>query len=194
MPRTALSRGHQHPLHLLFRPPTQGSTCCDPCRLQIHHCCYKCSKNCDFVLHPWCFTKQLVTNSERKWRKRDMAWAVTKLVARRAFKLLPLDDLGEVMDGLLNGSEDLPDINDIFQALFSGNTDVADGTNSCIFDEITIDDLRDCFIGSDNPLQAEFVSLFHAHLEGMAAGETSASSKLLSTDSNNGSTKKEPAS
>ncbi|XP_049935707.1 uncharacterized protein LOC116260580 isoform X2 [Nymphaea colorata] len=122
------------------------------------------------------------------------AWAVTKLVARRAFKLLPLDDLGEVMDGLLNGSEDLPDINDIFQALFSGNTDVADGTNSCIFDEITIDDLRDCFIGSDNPLQAEFVSLFHAHLEGMAAGETSASSKLLSTDSNNGSTKKEPAS
>ncbi|KAF3779507.1 hypothetical protein EJ110_NYTH23884 [Nymphaea thermarum] len=199
MPRTASSRGHQHPLHLLFRPPTQGSTCCDACRLQIHHSCYKCSTNCDFVLHP--LTEESVSRCLFASVTQEsispailQAWAVTKFVARGAFKLLPSDYLGEVMDGLLNGSEDRPEINDIFRALFSGNTHVVDGTNSCIFDEITIDDLRDCFNGTDDPLQAEFVSLFHAHMEGMAAGETSVTSKPLSTNSNNGSTKKEPAS
>ncbi|XP_049935562.1 uncharacterized protein LOC126410377 [Nymphaea colorata] len=184
MPRTARSRGRQHPLRLLFRPPTQGSICCDACRLQIHHCCYKCSKNCDFALHRGCLEKheQPATKSKKKWTKEKMLWEVTKRVARKVSVHLLLDAFGgwgEVVDVLFFGPEDLAFLCDCFDNLpvdtiFPGGNGDFSG-----LDVVTVDDLPDCIDEADDSLLRKAVKLLRKYMA------SSSATKPPSTSSSN---------
>ncbi|CAN6481562.1 unnamed protein product [Victoria cruziana] len=162
MPLKTSSHAHRHSLQLLFRPVVQGRTHCDVCLRRIDRCCYRCS-SCDFDAHPGCLFK-------KKKKERDFG-KFAKLIARKAAMHLLFDafgGLGELMDGLIFGLEDLGDVAESLSGL-EDLGDVADGLSLPHF-------RPKLHGGNDDVTTAEFISLLLEHMEAIVSEDAPSSS------------------
>ncbi|XP_049935678.1 uncharacterized protein LOC126410405 [Nymphaea colorata] len=175
MPQVVRCPAHHHPLHLSYSPPSERSTYCDVCRLQIHYCCYSCScKTCVFDLHPDCTTKQLAYPGRKKGYKREKVKKVFELTAGIVTKTL----FGQVVLGTigLDGAMDILDYTDVDNDDEDGGDvpdiggDFPDGNDDFSVNMDTFYDLPASDGTVDDALQEETSCLLLSHVEGMDAG------------------------